>query len=127
MARIKTPRIYDLKFDGVLEGLNVRVKSIKFGRVRKLLALLEEDGNDTVLLDESLDLLSGAIVSWDLLEEDGTLIEPSREAIEDLEFDEVMEIINKWLEQMTGPDKDLGKGSASGGTFPGQPLTMEAL
>lgn len=127
MARIRVPRIYDLEFDGELEGLHVRVKSIKFGKVRQLIALMDEDDKDVEVMERISKELAEAIVSWDFLDEDEQPIPVSLEAIDDLEFFEVIAIVNKWLDRMTGPDKDLGKGSTSGESFPGRPLTMEAL
>lgn len=130
MARIKTPRFIELDFTGSknLDGLHARLTSIKFGKVRQLIALMDEDDKDVEVMDEISGLLAKSLVSWDLLEADGvTPVEPTAEAIDDLEFDEVIEIVNRWLDQMTGPSDELGKDSPSGASFPGQPLTMEAL
>ncbi len=127
MGYRKIPRIYDLEFDGDLEGLTVRIKSIKFGKIRRLLFLMDQEDKDVEVMAQITDHLAEAIVSWTLQDEHGVAVEPSPEAIDDLDFDEVMAIVNKWLDALTGPGKDLGKGSSSGGTFPGQPLTMEAL
>lgn len=130
MAKIKTPRIIELDFTGseLLDGLHARLTSIKFGKVRQLIALMDEDEKDVEVMDEISGLLAKSLISWDLLEEDGkTPVPTTLEAIDDLEFDEVIEIVNKWLDQMTGPSDDLGKDSPSGATFPGRPLTMEAL
>lgn len=128
MARIKTPRIIELAFKGEpLDGLNVRIKSIKFGKVREIMRLMDADDKDIEVMDRLSGELADAIVSWDLMDEDERPIEPTREAIDDLEFPEVMELVNEWLDAITGPGKELGKGSNSGGSFPGQPLTMEAL
>lgn len=127
MARIRVPRIYDLEFDGELEGLHVRAKSIKFGKVRQLVALMDSDDKDVEVMERISQELAENIVSWDFLDESQQPIPVTREAIDDLEFFEVIAIVNKWLDQMTGPEKELGKGSSSGESFPGQPLTMEAL
>lgn len=127
MARIRVPRIYDLEFEGDLEGLHVRAKSIKFGKVRQLIALMDEEDKDVEVMDQIANMLAQNIVSWDFLDEDEQPIEVSLEAIDDLEFDEVIAITNKWLDQMTGPSKELGKDSNSGASFPGRPVTMEAL
>lgn len=128
MARRKIPRIIDISFtEGPNAGLNIRVMSIKFGKVRQLIRLMDEDDKDVEIMDEISKTLASALVSWDLQEEDGSPIEPSLAAIDDLEFDEVIDIVNKWLDQITGPDKELGKDSNSGENFPGRPLTMEAL
>jgi hypothetical protein len=127
MARRRIPRIYTLEFDGELEGLTVRVKSIKFGKVRQLLALMDADDQDAETMDEIARMLADSIVSWDFEDENGQPIPVTQEAVDDLEFGEVMAITNKWLDNITGPNEELGKGSNSGGNFPGQPLTMAAL
>jgi hypothetical protein len=127
MARRRIPRIYELAFDGDLDGLHIRVKSIKFGKVRQLIALMDDDDKDVETMDEMSRMLADSIVSWDFQDEFGVDIPVSLEAIDDLEFDEVIAIVNKWLDQMTGPSKELGKDLSSGESFPGRPLTMEAL
>jgi len=127
MARRRIPRIYTLEFDGELEGLTVRVKSIKFGKVRELLALMDAENQDAETMDEIARMLAQSIVSWDFEDEYGQPIPVTQEAVDDLEFGEVMAITNKWLDNITGPTPDLGKDSNSGGNFPGQPLTMAAL
>lgn len=127
MGYRKVPRIYTLEFDGDFEGLVVRIKSLKFGKIRRLLALMDDDSEDSDLMGEVNKFLTDSIVSWTLQEEDGTDVPVSPETIDELDFDEVMGIVNKWLDCMTGPGKDLGKDSSSGATFPGLPLTMEAL
>ena len=127
MGYRKIPRIYTLEFDGELEGFVVRIKSIKFGKLRRLTALMDEDGKDVQLMGEINRFLTDSIVSWTLQDEAGVDVPVSAEAIDELDFDEVMQIVNKWLDNMTGPGPELGKDSRSGATFPGQPLTMEAL
>lgn len=127
MSRRRIPRIYTLEFDGELEGLTVRVKSIKFGKVRQLLALMDAEDQDAETMDEIARMLADSIVSWDFEDEHGQPIPVTQEAVDDLEFGEVMAITNKWLDEITGPNEQLGKGSNSGGSFPGQPLTMAAL
>lgn len=127
MGYRKVPRIHTLEFDGDQEGLIVRAKSVKFGKVRKLLALMDDDTKDQEVMEQITAELADAIVSWNLQEEDGSDIPVSVEAIDDLEFDEVMAVVNRWMDSMTGPTKELGKDLSSGESFPGQPLTMEAL
>lgn len=130
MGYRKTPRIHTLEFDGeLLNGLVVRVKGVSFGKVRRLMRDADgaDDSRDQEFMDRIAKSLADAMVSWTLEDEDGVPVEPNLEGIEALEFDEVMEIVGKWLDSITGPSKELGKDSSSGATFPGQPLTMEAL
>lgn len=128
MARRRMIRTVDVSFDeGLLEGLHVKLKSLKFGEVRRLIALMDEDDKDVEIMNQISQRLADSIVSWDLQEEDGSPIEPSLDAIDDMDFKEVMELTDKWLDQLTGPSDELGKDSTSGVKFPGQPVTMEAL
>lgn len=127
MGYRKIPTIHTLEFDGALEGLVVRLRSIPFGKVRKLISLIEDEQKDDAVMEQLTVQLTEAIVSWNLEDEYGRAVQVSKEAIEDLEFQDVMELVDKWLDRITGPSKDLGKDSSSGATFPGQPLTMEAL
>lgn len=124
----KIPRIYTLKFDKEFEGLEVRLKSIKIGEMRRMLRLIDSDeDNTTEVLDGMVALISKGLVSWNLLEEDGTPVEPTREEVDELDFDLLKTILDEWLDQVSGPGEDLGKDSPSGEKFPGQPPTMEAL
>lgn len=124
----KIPRIYTLKFDKEFEGLEVRLKSIKIGEMRRMLRLIDSDeDNTTEVLDGMVALISKGLVSWNLQEEDGTPVEPTREEVDELDFDLLKTILDEWLDQVSGPGEDLGKDSPSGEKFPGQPPTMEAL
>lgn len=130
MGYIKVPRIYDLEFEGDREGLVVRMKGIKFGKVRRLLSVLGGD-QDADLSDEDIETvfseLLDNIVSWNMEDEEGVPIPVTRESLEDEEFRDILDIFGKWLEVLTGPSDDLGKDSASGATFPVALPTMEAL
>ena len=128
MGYRRIPTIYTLDDVPEEEGLIVRIKSIKVGKLRRLMRLTSDDSADEEGIDELFTLLQESLVSWNLEEEDGTPVPATLEGIEDQETELVMRILETWLDRMTGaPEGDLGKGSASGATFPGQPLTMEAL
>lgn len=124
----KIPRIYTLKFDKEFEGLEVRLKSIKIGEMRRMLRLIDSDeDNTTEVLDGMVALISKGLVSWNLLEEDGSPTPATAEEVDELDFDLLKTILDEWLDQVSGPGEDLGKDSLSGEKFPGQPPTMEAL
>lgn len=128
MGYRKVPTIYTLAEFEDEPGLVVRMKAIKLGKVRKLVRLVDsENSNDLETLDEIFTLVEEGLVSWNLETEDGTPIPADMSGIEDQELPMLLKILNVWLEQMTGVDKELGKDSGSGGSFPGRPLTMEAL
>lgn len=131
MGYRKVPTIYELVFeDGDLQGLVVRMKSIKLGRVRRLVQVTEGADDDQVLdngLEEMLGLFADGLVSWNLEEEDGTPVPATLEGIEDQEAGLVLTILRRWLNAMTGVSHDLGKDSTSGSPFPVEFPTMERL
>lgn len=127
MGYRKIPTIYTLKFDQY-EGLEVRMKSMKIGKMRAVLNVIEDDDLGTpVLIDEMVKVISEGLVSWNLEDEDGKPLEPVRSEVEELEFGMLNAILDKWLGELSGPDQELGKGSPSGVTFPVEPITMETL
>lgn len=125
----KIPTIYTLEFDDVepLKGFVVRMRGLKIGRMRKVLALMGDDSSDESSIDGIVNELIANTVSWNLEDENGDPVPVTRETFDDLELDDVMAISHKWLDAITGPDPELGKDSSSGGSFPGRPLMMEAL
>lgn len=125
MGYRRVPVIHTLDEIEGEEGLVVRVKSISFGKVRRLLKLMDDDTAD--VMDEISAQLVEALVSWNLEDEDEQPVPATAEGIEGQDFGLVMAIVNTWLSKITGVDDDLGKGSPSGPQFPGQPVTMEAL
>lgn len=125
MGYRKTPTIYTLADIKGEDGLIVRMKAIRVGRLRKLMGVLGE--GDDGKLDEMFELLLEGLVSWNLEDEDGVPVPTTMEGLEQCEMPFVLAILEVWLENMTGPDADLGKGSPAGAQFPGRPLTMEAL
>lgn len=127
MGYRKVPTIHPIEVDKH-DGLIVRMKSMTVGKMRRLIRDLDDDKKTT---DQVIDvmvtaLLEGA-VSWNLTDEEDQPIPLNREELEELEFPMLTAIVESWLDVVSGPDKELGKGSSSGETFPGQPLTMEAL
>jgi hypothetical protein len=125
----KVPTIYTLKFDEPFEGLEVRLKSIKIGEMRRMLRLIDsDDDNTTDVLDNMVALIAKGIVSWNLLEEDGvTPVGTTLEDIDELDFDLLKVILDDWLDQVSGPSDDLGKDSPNGEKSQALSLTMEAL
>ena len=128
MSYRKVPIIYTLDMGEIkpdYRGLIIRMKSISFGQVRKLIKATEgaEDEN----FDDILAAITSGLVSWNLEDEDGIPIPATEEGLNDQDFPFVLDIVQGWLDQMTSVGDDLGKGSPSGPQFPGRPVTMEAL
>jgi hypothetical protein len=127
MGYRRVPVIYTLDKIPGEEGLIVRMKTISFGKVRRIIALMDDETGDDSVMDEISDQVSKALVSWNLEDEEGDEVPATVEGMEGQDFDLVLKIVNSWLDAITGVSKDLGKDSSSGEKFPGQPLTMEAL
>ena len=126
MGYRKKSTVHTLEFKQY-EGLVIRMKGLKIGKMRRVLRALDEDKETLALVDEMVTFVTEGLVSWNLEDEDGNPLPVDREQVEDLEFDMLSTILGDWLGKMTGPDEELGKDSSSGEKFPGQPLTMEAL
>lgn len=128
MGYKKVPTIYTLDKIKGSEGLVIRIKGLRVGKLRRLVRILESDERSlTEVLDEALDLISANAVSWNVTDEDDQPVELNREGLEELELSELMEILGAWTDKLTSVGDDLGKDSISGESFPGRPLTMEAL
>lgn len=128
MGYKKIPTIYELAFeDEDYEGLVVRMKSLKLGRVRKLAALTDDESVGGEDFSEMVDLFLEGFVSWNLEDEDDQPIEATREAVDDMEPQFFMDILMTWLDGMINVSPDLGKDSGSGATSPVPLPTMEAL
>lgn len=126
MGYRRVPTIYTLDKIPGEDGLIVRIKTISFGKVRRLIKLMGDDSGDDDIMGEINAQLARNLVSWNLEGEEGE-VPATAEGIDDQDFDLVLKIVNSWLDAITGVTEDLGKGSSSGEKFPGQPLTMEAL
>lgn len=124
MGYKKIPTIHTITDIEGEEGLVVRLKSVSFGKVRRLVRLT--DSEDDSSMDEIASMFVDALVSWNLEDEDGP-VPTSAGAVEDQDFDFIMKIVHAWMDTMTGVPGELGKDSSSGEKFPGRPLTMEAL
>lgn len=125
MGYRKIPTIHTIDDIPGEEGFVVRLQSISFGKVRRVTALLDSEGDGA--LEEIGKLVVSKIVSWNLEDGDGQPVPVTVEEFDELDFSLVLKVVNAWLDRMTGVSDDLGKDSLSGAKFPGQPVTMEAL
>lgn len=128
MGYRKVPTIYTLDMEAKkaeYKGLVIRMKAISFGKVRKLILATETADDEN--FGEMLDLIVLGLVSWNMENEDGSEVPANEEGLDEQDFPFVMDMVEAWLECMTGVDEDLGKDSPSGPQFPGRPVTMEAL
>lgn len=130
MGYRKVPTIYELTFEGGdLDGLVVKMKSIKLGRIRRMVAITSREASSATEgeIEEMLAVFEEGLVAWNLEDEDGTPVPETREGIEDQEADFILQILSKWLDALTGVPRDLGKGSTSGSPSPVEFPTMDLL
>lgn len=134
-----TKKIFDLRFaDPEMAGLEVKAKNTSAGDFlaiqRRALAMqqtteLTEQDLDTI--DDLFGRFANVLLAWNLEDEgpDGEdePVAPTKAGLLSQDFDFVMVIINAWLEAVGGVDEDLGKDSASGGSFPEVNIPMELL
>lgn len=127
MSYRRIPVIHAIEIEEY-EGLHVRMKSLKVGKMRNLVQQLEDDEISTPdLLDATVKAVTEALVSWDLEDESGNPVPATAEEVEELDFDMLQSICSAWLGAISGPSEELGKGSGSGETSPVELPTMEAL
>lgn len=128
MGYKKVPTIYTLEDVDGEKGLIIRMKSLRIGKLRRLVQIIEADNEDlSKFLGEIFDLIGEGLVSWNLEEENGAPVPADRAGVEELEMGLIMGLLSEWIDVMTGAGEELGKDLPSGGPFPGQPVTMEAL
>jgi hypothetical protein len=130
---------YNLKFapEHALNGLTVKVRSVPLGQFSKLtsMAMHAESAMKTGIpdaealqaVDGMFEAFAGCLVSWDLEDEEGRPIPATLEGLQDLDFEFVMMLVQEWMTAIAGVSEDLGKGSASGATFPEVPMPMAVL
>jgi hypothetical protein len=126
--------VFNLTFEEY-EGLQVQVRSLPIGKLKKVgelenlkgLSDRKMTGNDLALIEKFFGLFAEALITWTLEDEDGTPIPPTFEAIMEEEPDFMAEIALAWLDQLIGVDEELGKDSPSGQRFPEVSLPTEVL
>lgn len=121
MGYRKIPTIHTLDKIPGEDGLVVRMRGIKVGKLRRLVS---SEGDN---VEEVLSLILDGLVSWNLEDENGIPVPTTMEGLEDQEMDLITGIIEAWTESVTGVPEELGKGSGSGAISPVALPTMETL
>ena len=144
----KKDKIYVLKFDGELEGLEVRMHGASAGQ------LIELDGmeyNTTDALNDLFLLFGSKLISWNLETEDGTPItfepqmmteerpdkvsirrmetptEAKTRVLKDQDIDFVFDVLGAWKNAILGVSDPLEQRSTDGERFPEESIPMETL
>lgn len=115
-------KTYVLRFDDPeLEDLEVRARSVSFGRfldLLKLAAVLDDDAAvDGEAVAAAEGLFSGfaeALESWNLDDEDGTEVPATLDGLRSQDADFVMPMVMSWLDAVGAVDAPLGNGSNGG-------------
>ena len=101
-------KVFKLKFeDPEMDGLVVRVRSVKLGKLMKLVRAMDLDtekmtAEDLNLIDDVFQTFAGAIVDWNLEDEKDQPVPTTLEGIYEQELDFVMEIVAAWVDALTG-------------------------
>lgn len=137
----KSTRTFRIIFDPAttpgtsLAGLEVIARAVKFGKVFELAELGKISGarvpteEDKKIMGVGIDKLLDSMVSWDMTDEDGQPVPLDRAALDDLDIDQMIELIDAWSDVIMGnltPGK--AKNSTDGqksveGSIPMEPLT----
>ncbi len=110
-------------------GLNVVMRGMSIDDMNMVTAfknVTKDDVEESAeLLNSIAELLASKMVSWDLAEDDDTIVPISVATIRGEDLNMVMEILNAWTDAAVGVKANLGKGSTSGNTFPEDSIPME--
>lgn len=128
---------YKLQFTGTeYAGLEVEARSISAGRLLKLIRLAELatagaerrglTQDDMTAIDGLFTGFAGALIRWNLEDEDGTPVPTTVDGVKSQDFEFIMAVIGAWIEAVAGVPADLGKDSTSGVTFPEHLIPMDA-
>ena len=111
----------DLEFtDPDLEGLEVQCRTVSVKECAAIEAKALEN-------DELVALLADRLVSWNVLDDDDTVMPTTLESLEELGVDFVSDIILAWRYAIAGMKRDLGKDSKSGDALMEESLPMDVL
>lgn len=133
MGYKRQAKVFKLKFeDPEMAGLVVRVRSVKLGKLMKLVRAMDLDTEkmtveDLDLIDDVFRTFASALVDWNLEDEKNQPVPITLEGIYEQELDFVMEIVAAWVDALTGVSAPLAKRSTGGEGFREESLPMEAL
>ncbi|MEU2402818.1 hypothetical protein ABZ609_00530 [Streptomyces rubiginosohelvolus] len=121
------PLILTFENDEELAGLEVHVRRKSLGEYLEIVGLAESDIDGPVLVRQ-LEEFARSLISWNLEEEDGTPVPPSRDAVFAQDKDLMLKIATRWLERLEGVvDAPLPESSPAGEPSPEASIPMEPL
>lgn len=146
MSYVRKAKVFSLEFgeDTGFPGLDMRTKSPDIEEFSALGLKLQEIGetmNGAGTLGEQLEsvarlktklvgireMFAHFLISWSMMEEDGTPTPATVEGVSRLDSMEFLGLITTWLTAIGGVENSLGKDFGSGGTSPELSDLMESL
>ena len=114
-------RVYRLDFEGdpVLDGLEVRARSLNLGEflATSRLAGMAAGGvtpEDVDVFEGLFATFAGALVSWNLEDDEGRPVPATLDGVKAQDVDFVMPIVNAWFKAIAGVASPLGPPSSAG-------------
>jgi hypothetical protein len=136
-------KAYRLKFvDSDLDGLEIVMRSVSTGRILELQEMATvtnaaiaaaQDGTDggtsvdPAMVRKMVEMVAGAMISWNLEDDDDVPVPITVEGLLDQEIDFLMQIVMAWTEAIAGVAAPLEPGSTSGVNALEASLPMETL
>ncbi len=121
------PLILTFENDEELAGLEVHVRRKSLGEYLEIVGLAESDIDGPVLVRQ-LEEFTRSLISWNLEEEDGTPVPPSRDAVFAQDKDLMLKVATRWIERLEGVvDAPLPESSPAGEPSPEASIPMEPL
>lgn len=131
MAYQITRRVYTLDVAGHPD-LTVRARSVSMAQVIDLSESMEARIFGPVVAPENLphltrvmQALGGALVDWDLVDEDGSPVPASIDGLKTLDHDLFRAVALAWFAALTAVPAPLERPSPDGGPSPEQSIPME--
>jgi hypothetical protein len=124
-------KLYKLTFaDEDMAGLVVTMHSIPVGSLLRLQELSDQGADQakvTGTFREMMDMFAGALVEWNLVDEQDQILPTTLESVLGLDTDFLMTVITSWTQAISGVSAPLDAGSTSGTPFPEGSIPMEGL
>jgi hypothetical protein len=136
-------KAYRLKFvDSDLDGLEVVMRSVSTGRILEIQEMAtaaksaiavakggtgDDSSVDPAMIRKMVEMVAGAMISWNLEDDDDVPVPITVEGLLDQEIDFLMQIIEAWTEAIAGVAAPLEPGSTSGVNALEASLPMETL
>lgn len=126
-------KTYRLQFEGELQGLVVRARSLPLGKFMELGKLLDTDaeitpsGEDMGKVDTMFHTFADALLSWNLEDDDDNPVPATAEGLytQDLEF--CTAVITAYMHAVSGVSAPLPQGSPAGEPSLEESIPMESL